>query len=269
MPDPYRPHMSILDKIVADKRSEVALKKQLLPPESLEQFGLANRPAVSLRQSLMQKQIGIIAEHKRRSPSRSVINQGCSVSQVVSGYEKAGAAGISVLTDGKYFGGSLEDLLLARASTDLPLLRKEFIIDPYQLLEARAFGADAILLIAAVLPKDELLSLSREAHALGLEVLLEVHSLQELENSVTAEADLIGVNNRNLKTFEVSLDTSRELIRHIPGEMGRVSESGLGTVGQLVELKELGYDGFLMGESFMKERDPGAALSALLNQKEV
>jgi indole-3-glycerol phosphate synthase len=195
-----------------------------------------------------------------------VINQGCTVSEVVSGYDRAGAAGISVLTDGKYFGGSLEDLLLARASTDLPLLRKEFIVDPYQILEAKAYGADAILLIAAVLSENELALLSEKAHTLGLEVLLEVHNGEELEQSLQAGADLIGVNNRNLKTFQVSLETSRELVSRIPDTVGKVSESGLGNPDELRELKALGFHGFLMGESFMKEEDPGAALSALLTQ---
>ena len=260
--------MSILDQIIADKKAEVALKKRLLPAARLEGFGLMDRPTRSLKESLLRSRTGIIAEHKRRSPSRAVINQGCSVAAVVSGYENAGAAGISVLTDGRYFGGSLEDLLLARGSTGLPLLRKEFIIDPYQLLEARAFGADAILLIAAVLREPQLGSLCREARSLGLEVLLEVHSLEELECSVSAGADLIGVNNRNLNTFEVDLGTSRELLPHIPGSVGKVSESGLNTLAQLRELRELGYDGFLMGESFMKHSDPGAALAALLKQQE-
>ena len=258
--------MNILDRIIADKRIEVGHKKAALPSKHLERFGLWDRQTVSLRSSLKAADMGIIAEHKRRSPSRSVINQDCSVSEIALGYEKAGAAGISVLTDGKYFGGSLDDLLLARASTRLPLLRKEFIIDTYQLLEARAYGADAILLIAAVLSGDELASLCREAHSLGLEVLLEVHDRDELEKALDAGADLIGVNNRNLKTFEVSLDTSRALIPHIPDSVGSVSESGLGTAGQLRELKQIGFDGFLMGESFMKQQDPGAGLATLLKQ---
>ena len=258
--------MNILDQIILDKKAEVALKKSVLHEAALKDYGLISRKTRSLKQALLNKPTGIIAEHKRRSPSRAVINQRCTVSQVVKGYEKAGAAGVSVLTDGKYFGGSLEDLLLARASTEIPLLRKEFIVDPYQILEAKAFGADAILLIAAVLTESELNSLSEKAHSLGMEVLLEVHNRQELQRSLKAGADLIGVNNRNLKTFEVSLDTSRELVTRIPDSVGKVSESGLGSPLQLQELKSIGYDGFLMGESFMKEKDPGAALGALLTQ---
>ncbi len=256
--------MNILDKIIADKTKEVRLKKALLPAKQLERFGLVDRNTRSLKESLLDRPIGIIAEHKRRSPSRAVINQGCSVAEVVTGYDRAGAAGISVLTDGKYFGGSLEDLLLARGSTDLPLLRKEFIVDPYQLLEARAFGADAILLIAAVLPQKTLQSLCRQAQQIGLEVLLEVHDLRELEASLDAGADMIGVNNRNLKTFEVDLDTSRNLLPHIPAAVGSISESGLGRPEELLELSASGYNGFLMGESFMKEKDPGSALANLL-----
>lgn len=258
--------MTILDRIILDKKAEVALKKKLLPETAFSQFALLSRETHSLKASLLERPTGIIAEHKRRSPSRAVINQSSSVSEVASGYERAGAAGISVLTDGKYFGGSLEDLLLARAATNLPLLRKEFIVDPYQILEAKAFGADAILLIAAVLSESELKSLSERAHALGLEVLLEVHNGQELEKSLGAGADLIGVNNRNLKTFEVSLETSRELVGRIPDGVGKVSESGLGSPEQLRELKAIGYQGFLMGESFMKEKDPGAALATLLTE---
>lgn len=258
--------MDILDKIVRDKRAEVALKKQVLPASNLEGLECFSRRCISLKASLASRPVGIIAEHKRRSPSRAVINQGCQVAEVAKGYESAGAAGMSVLTDGKYFGGSLEDLLLARASTDLPLLRKEFIVDTYQVTEAKAFGADAILLIASVLSAREMASLCQEAHRLGLEVLLEVHNAAELEKSLGAGADLIGVNNRDLKTFKVDLDTSRELVSRIPGSVGKVSESGLGQAAQLQELKALGFDGFLMGESFMKEEDPGGALAALLNE---
>jgi indole-3-glycerol phosphate synthase len=256
--------MSILERIIADKRAEVALRKAVLPPSHLKGWGLSRRPTTSLREALRSRDTGIIAEHKRRSPSRAVINQGGNVSDIVAGYTAAGAGGISVLTDGKYFGGSLDDLLLARASTDLPLLRKEFIIDPYQVLESRAFGADAILLIAAVLPAEELRALCDTAHSLELEVLLEVHSEEELAHSLHAGADLIGVNNRNLRTFEVSLDTSRALSRAIPDSVCKISESGLHSGGQLRELKALGFDGFLMGEAFMKTENPGKSLEEFL-----
>lgn len=261
--------MSILENIIADKRAEVQLRKSVIPPSDLEGFGLYDRPTTSLRESLKAQKTGIIAEHKRRSPSKAIINQKGSVSEIVAGYTAAGAGGISVLTDGKYFGGSLDDLLLARASTPLPLLRKEFIIDTYQILEAKAYGADAILLIAAVLSKAELRSLGSFAHSLNLEVLLEVHSKAELEFSIDTGADLIGVNNRNLKTFEVSLDISRELSELIPDTLGKISESGLGNAAELEELKQLGFEGFLMGEAFMKASDPGEALEEFLKKMEL
>lgn len=261
--------MSILEKIIQDKKAEVQLRKTVLPAAKLEGFGLFDRPTVSLKNTLRSRQTGIIAEHKRRSPSRAIINQDCSVSNVVSGYTAAGAGGISVLTDGKYFGGSLDDLLLARAATALPLLRKEFIIDPYQILEARAYGADAVLLIAAVLSGDSLKSLCASAHALGMEVLLEVHSRSELEFSLDAGADLIGVNNRNLKTFEVSLEISRALSDLIPESVGKISESGLKSPDQIRELKKLGFDGFLMGEAFMKTAQPGEALEDFIKKVEI
>lgn len=258
--------MSILEKIIQDKKKEVQLRKTVLPAERLEGFGLFDRPTVSLKKTLKAQETGIIAEHKRRSPSRAIINQDGSVADIVAGYTAGGAGGISVLTDGKYFGGSLDDLLLARASTSLPLLRKEFIIDPYQILEAKAYGADAILLIAAVLSGEALRSLCESAHTLGLDVLLEVHSRAELEFSLDAGADLIGVNNRNLKTFEVSLEISRALSDLIPDGVGKISESGLKTPDQIRELKNLGFDGFLMGEAFMKTAQPGKALSDFLKR---
>ena len=256
--------MNILERIAADKRIEIALKKKVVPEAQLRNAPLFGRPVVSLKASLEARPFGIIAEHKRRSPSRAVINQGVALPEVVRGYDQAGAGGISVLTDGMYFGGSLDDLLLARATTDLPLLRKEFMLDPYQLLEARAYGADAILLIAALLPPVVVTELTQAAQALGLEVLLEVHNREELEQNLGCGADLFGVNNRNLKTFEVRLDTSRDLISDIPDQALKISESGLGKPEELHELRTLGYRGFLMGESFMKTPDPGKALADFL-----
>jgi len=258
--------MDILQQIATDKRREVALKKKWVPESQLRSTVLFAQPTRSMRASLEKQAYGIIAEHKRRSPSRAVINQKTALPDVVTGYEQAGAGALSVLTDGTYFGGSLDDLLLARACTALPILRKEFILDPYQVVEARAYGADAILLIAALLDRPEIEALSGLALELGLEVLLEVHSAEELEQSWVPGLDMIGVNNRNLKTFEVSLETSRQLAPLIPDSALRISESGLGEAAQLRELKTLGYGGFLMGESFMKQESPGAALKAFLNE---
>jgi indole-3-glycerol phosphate synthase len=249
--------MNILDKIVADKRTEVDLRKSLIPIKQLEQSVLFERNTISLTNKLQQSQSGIIAEHKRRSPSKSVINHNLNVFDVAKGYEDAGVCGMSVLTDGKYFGGSLDDLLTARASCDLPLLRKEFIIDEYQLLEAKAYGADVILLIAAILTREEIKQFSEFAKRLNLEVLLEVHNEEELLKSIMPSLDMLGVNNRNLKTFDVSLETSKKLSALIPNDFVKVSESGISTIEAIKELQPYGYKGFLIGENFMKTNNAG------------
>jgi indole-3-glycerol phosphate synthase len=185
---------------------------------------------------------------------------------VVKGYESAGVCGISVLTDGKYFGGSLDDLLLARASVNVPLLRKEFVVDEYQILEAKAHGADLILLIAAVLTREEIKQLSEFAESLGLEVLLEVHNLEELQKSIMPSLNMIGVNNRNLKTFEVSLDFSKQLADQIPNEFVKVSESGISSIEAINELKPYGYKGFLIGENFMKTDNAGQSAKEFISK---
>ncbi|WP_333694916.1 indole-3-glycerol phosphate synthase TrpC [Flavobacterium sp.] len=248
--------MNILDQIIAAKKREVALKKTIIPLQQLEQSILFERKTTSLVQNLSNSSSGIIAEHKRRSPSKSVINQSNSVEEIVKGYENGGASGISVLTDSQYFGGSLDDLLLARATTTLPLLRKDFTIDAYQILEAKAFGADVILLIAAVLSREEIKKLSELAKSLQLEVLLEIHNQEELDKSIMPSLDLIGVNNRNLKTFEVNLNYSKQLSEHIPSEYIKISESGMDSAESVSELKNYGFQGFLMGEYFMKCKNP-------------
>ena len=251
--------MNILDNIILDKRREVVLKKSIIPVSQLEASVFFEKQTISLSHNLRNSSSGIIAEHKRRSPSKAEIKYGFTVEEVVKGYETAGACGISVLTDGKYFGGSLDDLLLARAAVNIPLLRKEFIVDEYQILEAKAHGADLILLIAAVLSREEIKSLSEFAHGLGLEVLLEVHNQEELEKSIMPSLDMIGINNRNLKTFEVSLDFSKELAAQIPNEFVKVSESGISSIEAINELKPYGYQGFLIGENFMKTDNAGQA----------
>ena len=258
--------MDILTKIVIDKRKEVDLKKQVVPVSQLEATQLFKRKTVSLAIPLRKNSAGIIAEHKRRSPSKSVINHGLSVDDVAIGYEKAGACGMSVLTDGKYFGGSLDDLILARASVQLPLLRKEFIIDAYQILEAKSYGADVILLIAAILTREEIKIFSQLAQSLGLEVLLEVHDEEELHKSVMPSLDMIGVNNRNLKTFEVSLNTSKSLAKIIPDDFVKVSESGISSVDAIKELIPFGYQGFLIGENFMTTDDPGKSAKEFIKK---
>ena len=261
--------MNILDKITLDKRKEVALRKGLIPVSQLEQSILFERQTVSLSNNLRNSKSGIIAEHKRRSPSKAVINNTLNVQDVAKGYEDAGVCGMSVLTDGKYFGGSLDDLLTARASCNLPLLRKEFIIDEYQLLEAKAYGADVILLIAAILSRDEIKQFSEFAKSLNLDVLLEVHNEEELHKSVMPSLNMLGVNNRNLKTFEVSLETSKSLSNLIPNDFVKVSESGISNIEAIKALQPYGYQGFLIGENFMKTDNPGASATEFIKNLEL
>ncbi|MGB2684101.1 MAG: indole-3-glycerol phosphate synthase TrpC [Olleya sp.] len=249
--------MDILTKIVNDKRIEVNLRKQLIPIKQLEHSILFERKTISLAEKLKNSTTGIIAEHKRRSPSKQVINHDLNVFDVAKGYQDAGVCGMSVLTDGKYFGGSLDDLLTARASCNLPLLRKEFIIDPYQIIEAKAYGADVILLIAAILTREEIKTYSELAKSLNLDVLLEVHNQDELHKSIMPSLDMLGVNNRNLKTFEVSLDTSKQLSNLIPDDFVKVSESGISNIEAIKTLQPFGYKGFLIGENFMKTDNAG------------
>ena len=258
--------MDILNKIVADKVIEVKLKKDLIPITQLEASALFERKSVSLATKLKNSNSGIIAEHKRRSPSKAVINHGLNVSDVAVGYQLAGVCGMSVLTDGKYFGGSLDDLLLARASVEIPILRKEFIIDEYQIIEAKAYGADVILLIAAILNKKQIENFSNLAKQLGLEVFLEVHNIEELERCIMPGLDLLGVNNRNLKTFEVDLNTSKELSAQIPREFVKVSESGISNTLSIKELRTFGFQGFLIGENFMRTDMPGASASEFIKE---
>ncbi len=260
--------MTILDKIVRDKRIEVQLRKELIPIPQLEASILFDRETFSLSRMLMQSSTGIIAEHKRRSPSKSVINNTLNVFDIASGYEEAGVCGMSVLTDGKYFGGSSDDLLLARASCKLPLLRKEFIIDEFQILEAKSYGADAILLIAAILSRKEIKQFSQLAKSLNLDVLLEVHNEEELNKSIMPNLDMLGVNNRNLKTFDVNLGTSKSLSQLIPSDFIKVSESGISSIDAIKELQPYGYKGFLIGENFMKTDNPGEAVEKFIKDLE-
>lgn len=257
--------MTILDTIIAHKQREIALKKSIVSVSQLENSDLFNIKTNSLRNSILNSSFGIIAEHKRRSPSKATINTSFSVEEVVKGYENAGASGISVLTDTTFFGGSLDDLLLARAAVQTPLLRKEFIIDEYQLLEAKSCGADAILLIATVLTREQIKQLSEFALSLALEVILEVHNLAELEKSIMPSIAIVGVNNRNLKTFEVSLQNSIDIISHIPNDFTKISESGITKKEDVLLLQSHGFNGFLIGENFMKTENPGKSLEKFIN----
>lgn len=257
--------MTILDKITADKIKEVILRKSIIPTSHLEKSALFTKQTNSLSSAVIQG-TGIIAEHKRRSPSKSVINNSLNVQDVAQGYENAGVSGMSVLTDGKYFGGSLDDLTIARAATSFPLLRKEFIVDEYQVIEAKAYGADAILLIAATLSRKQIEIFSKLGKSLGLDVLCESHNEEELQKSIMSSVDLLGINNRNLKTFEVSLETSKELIKQIPDDFVKVSESGISSVEAIKELKPHGFQGFLIGENFMKTENPGKSAAEFIRQ---
>ena len=260
--------MDILTQIANNKKSEVVLRKSLIPISQLESSVLFNLNTLSLTQKLQSSSSGIIAEHKRRSPSKAIINQTQSVSEVAKSYENAGACGMSVLTDSKYFGGSLDDLIIARACCKLPILRKEFIIDEYQILEAKAHGTDVILLIAAILSKEKIKQFSELAQSLKLEVLLEIHNEAELQKSLIPSINMIGVNNRNLKTFEVSIDTSKRLSSLIPADFAKVSESGISSVESVIELREYGFQGFLIGEHFMKNDNPQKSTSEFIKKLE-
>lgn len=258
--------MNILDKIAAHKRQEVDFLKEEVPVATLQMLPHYTRKCISLTENLQNSKTGIISEFKRRSPSHPEINLDADVAEITSGYEKAGTSGISVLTDEEFFGGSLDDLAVARETVSLPLLRKDFIVDEYQLTEAKAMGADVILLIAAILTPKEIEKFSKKAKELGLEVLLEVHNEEELKNALFDTIDMIGVNNRNLKTFDVSLEISKDLAEKIPSEYVKISESGISNTAAVLELQKSGFQGFLIGGNFMKSQDPGASAAAFISE---
>ncbi|SDL56272.1 indole-3-glycerol phosphate synthase [Salinimicrobium catena] len=258
--------MNILEKIAAHKRVEVAESKEEVPLEALELLPHFKRKCISLKERLQQFSTGIIAEFKRRSPSHPEINLEAEVEKIALGYAKAGAAGISVLTDEEFFGGSLDDLMQAREAVNLPLLRKDFIIDEYQIYEAKAAGADVILLIAAILNRNQIARFAKTAKKLGLEVLLEVHNEEELERSLMPNLDMIGVNNRNLKTFEIDLENSKNLAEKIPAEYVKISESGISETVAIKELQKSGFQGFLIGGNFMATNDPGKSAAEFIKE---
>ena len=260
--------MTILDKIIAEKRQEVARREAETPADVLRQQPGFARPTLSARAALTAPgSSGIIAEFKRRSPSKGIINGRATVGATTAGYAAAGAAVLSVLTDEPFFGGTPADLQAARAACPAtPILRKDFMVSEYQLLEARAWGADLVLLIAACLTPQQVRQLSEAAHALGLEVLLEVHDAAELTGHLCDSVDLVGVNNRNLATFATDVQTSARLAPLIPGRFVKVAESGLERAHTLAGLRQAGYQGFLIGETFMKTADPAAALARLVGE---
>lgn len=252
--------MNILDKIIAQKHIEVAEKSSLVPIKLLEKSIFFEGDVVSMKNYVTDSEkSGIISEFKRKSPSKGLINGSASVEAVSIGYMQAGASALSILTDTDFFGGSNADLKDARKFNFCPILRKDFVIDEYQILESKSIGADCILLIAAALEPERLKELAAFAKSVGLEVLMEVHDGEELERSLCDDLDLVGVNNRNLKTFEVSLQTSLDLVDKIPSEFVKISESGISDPATLITLKKAGFDGFLIGENFMKSSRPEQA----------
>jgi indole-3-glycerol phosphate synthase len=260
-------HGNILDKIVAKKKEEIAVAKQQIPSSKLEQSDLFSRECFSLNESIQDPlRSGIIAEFKRASPSKGSINNHSSVKDITSGYAAAGASAISVLTDTPFFGGSYIDLIEARQVNQLPILRKDFMLDEYQVLEAKAWGADIVLLIASILHPDEIKKMAVRAKSLGMSVLLEVHNQRELERGLCDELDAVGVNNRNLGDFSVSLEHSYNLVSQIPDRFIKVSESGISHPETIAGLKSAGFQGFLIGENFMKEPNPGKAMEEFVRK---
>lgn len=253
--------MNILDQIIIDKKLEVEEKKLLFPLELLKRSKHYNAPTCSLKEYILNpNKNGIIAEFKRKSPSKKDINLYANPEEVTISYMQAGASALSVLTDSKFFGGSNKDLEIAREYNLCPILRKDFIIDAYQIHESKSIGADAILLISEVLSKDEIIEFTKIAHSLNLEVLLELHSDEELDKTNTA-VDLIGVNNRNLKTFKTDFERSIQLLNLLPADKTKISESGINTPEEYQHLLENGFHGALIGETFMKDSNPGLACS--------
>lgn len=257
--------MNILDQIIENKRKEVAQRKSVTTVSMLSASNLFNRNTISLVSRLLDStSTGIIAEFKRRSPSKGVINNTATPLEVAVGYENAGAAGISILTDEQFFGGADTDLINVRSTINIPILRKEFIIDDYQLYEAKSIGADVILLIAACLTPDEVISLSSKAQSLGLEVLLELHDEDELGH-ICDTVDMVGINNRSLKTFDVDIERSLKMAQQIPAGKLKIAESGIDDPTLIKLFRSNGYSGFLIGENFMKSSDPVLAIQQFIN----
>jgi len=258
--------MSILQQIVRQKKEEVKQRKMLYPVKLLERSEHFNSPVVSLKSYLTKKgKSGIIAEIKRQSPSKGILNKYVSVEQTSIGYMQAGASALSVLTDEPFFGGTNNDLIVARQYNYCPILRKDFIIDEYQVIEARAIGADAILLIASVLSNEDIRHLASIAKKLNLEIILEIHTKEEL-NKLNDNIDIVGVNNRDLTTFVTDIERSMELYNHIPKQFIKISESGIHTPEIAYKLKKKGFDGLLIGEQFMTSSQPGHACAQFIQE---
>ena len=247
--------MNILDKITERKKQEIEESKSKISVQQLKDSEFFNRKTLSLKETLQSKS-GIIAEFKRQSPSKGIINNTVSPAEVVSAYEKFGASAVSILTDQDFFGGSFDDILNVRSNVNIPILRKDFMIDEYQFYEAKSIGADVVLLIAACLSPSQVVEFTELSHQLGLEVLLEIHTEEELKH-YHKKVDLVGINNRNLKDFKVDLQHSVNLKNQLPKDVLSVAESGIYNIEDFNYLKDKGFDGFLMGEYFMKDQNPG------------
>lgn len=260
--------MNVLDKIVAEKRKEVAAQKALFSIDQLTKMPDFDRSGISTAQRLKSSVLpGIISEFKRQSPSKGVINDRVDVMKVAKGYCEAGASAISILTDELFFGGTIEDLQRARPHVTCPILRKDFIIDEYQIYKTKAIGADLMLLIAAILTKEEITHFTKVAHDLGLEVLLEIHNEEEFRQGYIPEVDILGVNNRDLKRFKTTIQNSIDLSEILPKEQLKISESGISTTKDMAELIAVGYKGFLIGEQFMKHDDPAEELKKFMTEE--
>lgn len=256
---------TILDTIIANKQNEVNLQKQQIPLKALENKMSNIGKKASFKEALIHSSTGIIAEFKRKSPSKDWIFKEAKINEIIPSYTKGGATAISVLTDTHFFGGNLDDLQEASSLTNIPILRKDFIIDEYQIYQAKCFGASAILLIATALTIEDTKILAQKAKALSLDVLLEIHDEKEL-GYINEYTDVVGVNNRNLKTFVTTIDPSLQLIDKIPNEFVKISESGISSTQTVKKLRETGYNGFLMGENFMKTNNPGESLKQFINE---
>ena len=248
--------MKILDNIISDKKIEIETLSKIVSISDLEKQKDFTKQCKSLKESIKKSKSGIICEFKRKSPSNEKINYKSNISEVINGYEKAGAVGVSILTNKIYFDGSISDINEVKNNVDIPILRKEFIISEYQIIESKSIGADAILLIASILDKEEIKNYSSLAKSLGLEVLLEIHSIDELNKISNTDVDIIGVNNRNLDTLDIDIENSIEMFEDIPSEFIKISESGISKVDSIIKLIKVGYDGFLIGENFMKTEKP-------------
>ena len=258
---------NFLEEVVERTRADVAARREVVPLEALQERLEPPPRGRPFSEALIQEGISLIAEMKRSSPSKGPIRPDATVTDIVRAYEAAGASACSVLTEPHWFGDSLDDLVEARAACDLPLLRKDFIVDPYQLAEARLAGADAVLLIVAALDPADLTSLQDQAGEIGLDCLVEVHDEDELETALECGAEIIGVNNRNLQTLDVDPDTALRLLVDAPAGSIVVAESGITSNADVQRLEEAGVDAILVGEALMREDDPAAAVHALLGTR--